>query len=294
MEAIMSFKKYIEVEWREIRLKPFKDWGETKFYLNVASEYPNSLSKNNDEKLISDLSQELLPDQSWRVRPKSFSDRVLFSGYVEHLLQLGVTVLESDEDSPLNVFSHGSEKLGEILKSGAGLSGKIFPFLGLSSLLFSGIASLIKDRDDLLGSWVEQFRRGSTFPIGHNNIASIKRGTQVIGEIEFSVYIKPEENELLNFYYDVEIFPFSEREIGVYYSGELIQSKQLYMIWTVNNWKSNPLTKMKRIGKYWVAILEIPSEIEIGGQLEVAFTDESQHWDNKDGNNWVFTHFYWN
>lgn len=290
----MSFKKYVEVEWKEVRLKPFKDWGETKFYLNIASEYPTTTSKNTDEKLISDLTQEQLPDKSWRINPKSSSDRILFSGYVEHLLQLGVTVLESDEDSPVNIFSHGSEKIGEILKSGAGLSGKIFPFLGLSSLLFSGIAALIKDRDDLLGSCVEQFRRGSTFPIGRNNIAAIKRGTQVIGEIEFAIYIKPEESETLNFYHDVEIFPFSAREIGVYYSGELANAKQLYMIWTVDKWKSNPLTKMRHIGKHWVAVLEIPPEIEISNVLELAFTDESQRWDSKDSNNWVFTHFYWN
>ncbi len=291
----MAFKKYVEVEWREIRLKPFKDWGETKFYLNIASEYPSTyVPKNTNEKLIAELNQEQLPDHSWRIWPKSHSDRILFSGYLEHLLQLGVTVLESDENSLANTFSQGADKIADLLKAGASLPGKMFPFLGLSSLLFSGIASFIKDRDDLLGSYVEQFRRGSTFPIGLPTIGMIKRGTQVIGEIELSVYIKPEESDSQIFYHDVEIFPFSNREIGVYYSGDICNAKQIYMIWTVNNWKSNPLTKMKKIGKHWVAVLDIPPEMEIGTQLEVAFTDEAQHWDNKDGNNWIFTHFYWN
>lgn len=291
----MAFKKYVEIEWKEIRLKPFKDWGETKFYLNVATEYPSTfIPKNTDEKLISDLEQIKLTNESWVVRPKTHADTVLFSGYVEHLLQIGLTILESDEESPINIISHSSEKLAEILKSGAGLTGKIFPFLGLSSLLFSGIASLIKDRDDLLGIYIEQFRRGITLPIGKPFVGIIKRGNQVIGEVDLRIYIKPEETDNLVFYHDVEIFPFSNHEIGVYYSGDLVSSKQLYMIWTVNNWKSNPLTKMKRLGKHWVAVLDVSPEMEMGNQLEVAFTDESQHWDNKDGNNWVFTHFYWN
>ncbi len=291
----MAFKKYVEVEWKEIRLQSFRDWGDTEIYLNVASGYPSTfIPKNTDEKLITDLNQKQQEDQSWILSPKSHTDSILFSGYVEHLLQIGITVLENDENSPTNLFSHGAEKVAEIIKSSGGIPDKIFPFFGLSSLLFSGLASLIKDRNDLLGIYVEQFRRGSIFPIGKPLVGNIKRGTEIIGEIDIGISVCPEENDSLLFYHDVEIFPFSNHEIGVYYSGDLINSKQLYMIWTVNNWKSNPLTKMKRLGKYWVTVLDIPPEMEMGNQLEVAFTDENQRWDNKDGNNWVFTHFYWN
>ena len=65
------------------------------------------------------------------------------------------------------------------------------------------------------------------------------------------------------------------------------------MIWTLDNWKSNPLVKMKHMEKYWVAVIEIPENMEVGTQLELAFTDDEQNWDNKDGNNWVFHNFRW-
>ncbi len=290
----MSIKKYVEIEWQEIRLNPFKDWGETKFYLNIASDYPTAyVAKNINEKLISDIEQSQIENGKWIIKPRNTFDKILFSGYVENLLQVAITVLESDAESFANIFSDGSAKIAEILKSGGAIPGKIFPFLGIASLVFTGIASVIKDQDDLVGSVIYQLRRDTSFPIGKPLTCNLKRGNEIVGEVDIAIYIKPEQSETVSFYHDVEIFPLSSNEIGVYYSGELTESKQLYMIWTLNNWKFNPLVKMKRMGKYWIAIIEIPSTIQIGNQLELAFTDDEKNWDNKDGNNWVFQHFRW-
>ena len=286
----MSFRKYVEIEWQEIRLEPFKDWGETNLYLNVADNYPAQYSQNKvSEKLISDLEQKQLEDQTWVVKPKNYSDRILYSGYVENLLQVAVSVLESDKNSILNKFSSAAGKLSDITK----IPGKLFPYFGISSLVFSGIASLIKDVDDFLGSFVYQVRRDTIIPIGRPMIGEIRKADKKIGEIDLGVYIKPEGPENAFFYRDVEIFPYSANEIAVYYSGDLTNSEQVYIIWTLDSWRSNPLLKMKKWGGYWMALIEIPSYMEVGSQLEIAFTDDDQHWDNKDGNNWVFEYYRW-
>ena len=293
-EVAMPLKKYIEIEWKEVRLKAFDDYGESNFFLNIATDYPTAyLPKNINEKLIADLRQQKQEDGSWIIHPKKESDRVLFSGYVENLLQVAVSVLESDEKSLLNIFSENAGNIAEFLKSGACLPGKFFPFFGIASLVFSGIASLIKDRNDFVGTFIYQLRRDTLLPIGRPLVGKILCGDDCVGEVDILIYIQPEETTLNLYYRDVAIFPFSKNEIAVYYSGDLTPGKQIYMIWTLDNWKSNPpLVKMKQTGKFWVAIIKIP-DIEIGTQLELAFTDDKENWDNKDGNNWVFDHFRW-
>jgi len=275
-------------------LNPFKDWGKTKFYLNIASDYPTTyVSKNINEKLISDLEQSQIESKQWIIHPRNPFDKIIFSGYVENLLQVAITVLESDSDSFANIFSEGASKIAEILKSGGTIPGKVFPFLGIATLVFSGIASLIKDQDDFIGSVIYQLRRDTTFPICKPLVCHLKKGSDIIGEVDLAIYIKPDQSESASFYHDVEIFPLSSDEIGVYYSGDITESKQIYMIWTLDNWKSNPLVKMKRMGKYWVGIIEIPPSMMIEHQLELAFTDDDGDWDNKDGNNWIFQNFRW-
>lgn len=291
----MSVKKYVEIEWQEIRLAPFHDCGETKFYLNIATDYPTIyVAKNVNEKMISDVDQKCIEGGRWILRPRHSFDRILFSGYVENLLQVAITVLESDENSFINYFSDGSARIAEILKAGGALPVKVFPFLGVGSLLFAGLSSLLRDRNDLIGSCIYQLRRDCTFPMGQPLVCSLQKGGAVVGEVDLGIYIKPEYSESLSlFYRDVEVFPFSGNEIAVYYSGDLVESRQVYMLWTLDNWKSNPLVKMKHVGAYWVAILEIPSTMEVGKQLELAFTDGDKNWDSKDGNNWVFQNFRW-
>lgn len=290
----MPLKKYVEIEWKEVRLKPFKDWGETRFFLNIASDYPTIyVPKNINEKLISNLEQEQLADNSWVIRPKRYIDRIIFSGYVETLLQVAINVLESDDQSIANFFANSSEKIADLSKSTSGVLGKFFPFLGISNLVFSGIASLLRDRDDFLGSFVYQLRRDTHFPIGQSIVGSIYKGSECVGEVDLNIYIQPEEAESALFYYDVEIFPFSADEIAVYYSGCLSNSEQLYMIWTLDNWKSNPLNKMKKMGRYWVYVIKIPSHVESEAQLEIAFTDDNENWDNNEGSNWIFRNFRW-
>lgn len=198
----MSIKKYVEIEWQEIRLNPFKDCGETKFYLNIASDYPTTyVAKNINEKLISDLDQSTMENGHWIIRPKNGFDKILFSGYVENLLQVAVTVLESDKESFINIFSDSAEKVAEVLKSGGSIPGKIFPFLGIATLVFSGIASLIKDQDDLIGSVIYQLRRDMSFPIGKPLTCDIKKGSQIVGEVDIAVYIKPEQSETASFFH---------------------------------------------------------------------------------------------
>lgn len=290
----MPFKKYVEMEWKEIRIKPFQDWGLTKIYLNVATNYATAhVPQNNTERLIANIVQQQLPDKTWVIRPKLYPDRILFSGYVENLLQVAITAFESDKESLANVVSLGAEKLSEIGSIVGKIPGSLFPLLGISGLIFSGIASIIKDMDDFMGTFIYQLRRDSIIPIGRPLVGEMLKGDHCTGEVDFAIYIKPEDAEYTVFYRDVEIFPFSSNEITVYYSGDLTNSKQLYMIWTLNNWKSNPLVKMKKWGRYWMALIEIPENMEVGPQLELAFTDDEQHWDNKDGNNWVFQHFRW-
>lgn len=289
----MPFKKYVEIEWEEIRLKPFKDWGKTQFYLNVATNHPTPYAPQGTEKLITQVDHKQTEDKTWIITPQNYPDRILFSGYVENLLQVAITVFESDKDSLSNFFSTGAEKLGQIGKIVDKIPGNLFPFLGISTLVFSGIAGLFKDMDDFLGIFVYQLRRDTLIPIGRPMKGEFQKGHEYTGEVDFGIYIKPEDAEYTVFYRDVEIFPFSSEEIAVYYSGDLSSSRQLYLIWTLDNWKSNPLVKMKKWGRYWMALLDIPKTMEVGSQLEIAFTDDEEHWDNKDGSNWTFQHFRW-
>ena len=293
-------KKYVEIEWREIRIKPFKDWGDKKFFLNIAANYPtyNNIegayySQNcPKERLITSIILEQLESESWVISPKNENDQILFSGYVENLLQIAVTVLESDEESLINSFAENAEKLAEIFRGG-GIPSKFFPFLGISSFVFSGIASFIKDRDDFIGSFLYQLRRSTTFPINRPLTSNLMCGNEKVGEIDIIIYVKPVEIDDSLFYKDVEIFPFAANEIGVYYSGELIDSEELYMLWTLDNWKTNPLVKMKYMGGYWLGLIEIPEGRNVEDYLELAFTNGEKNWDNKDGSNWIFKNFTW-
>lgn len=291
----MSSKKYVEIEWQEIRLKPFKDWGATKFYLNVSTDYPTAfVPQNLSEKLISNVVQEQRDDKSWVLKPKHLADRILFSGYVENLLQVAVTAWESDKDSIFNSFASSSEKMDDVFKTlSTGVAGKLFPLLGIASLVFSGVSYLFKDMDDFVGSYIYQLRRDTVIPLGRTMVCKLQKGDDCAGEVDLGIYIKPGEADSNLAYHDVEIFPFSYHEIAVYYSGELTGSKQVYMIWTLDNWNSNPLIKMKKWDKYWMAIIETPKEAEKPEALEIAFTNDEQRWDNNDGNNWVFKNFRW-
>lgn len=295
MEECMPIKKYIEIEWKEIRLKPFKDWGTTKFYLNASTNAPTSfVPQNIMERLISDVHQRQLEDKSWVLTPKQSSDQILFSGYADNLLQVALTVMESDQDAFINSFSTSSEKLAEVFKTASsGIAAKLFPFFGISSLIFSGIAALFKDSDDFLGSYIYQLRGDTIISIGRPVVGKFFKGDQCTGEVDLGIYIKPEGAEGISFYRDVEIFPFSANEIAVYYSGELSNSKQVFTLWTLNTWKSHRLSKMKKWDRFWTTLLEIPEDTKEITHLEVAFTDDEQHWDNHDGNNWVFQNFRW-
>jgi hypothetical protein len=290
----MPFKKYVEIEWREVRLKPFKDWGETKIYLNVGADYPTVyVPQNISEKMVCNVEQKQLEDKSWVIKPKNYVDRILFSGYVENMLQVAVTAMENDKNSPINHITDSTTKLADIIKGATGgITGKLFPFLGLATLLFSGIATLFKDADDFLGSCIYQLRRDSIIPLGRPLVCQLQKGDVVTGEVDIGIYIKPEDADCSLAYHDVEIFPFSAGEVAVYYSGELAGCRQVYMIWTLDNWSSNPLIKMKKWDKYWMALIELPKN-HVPDSLELAFTNDDQRWDNHDGNNWVFKHFRW-
>lgn len=291
----MPIKKYVEIEWTEVRLKPFQDKGTTQIYMNVSANYPTPyVPQNISERLISGVLQDQKEDGNWVIKPRNYPDRMLFSGYVEDLLEIGISVLESDKNSMANRISQGIGKLSEASEPVGKAFSTLFPFVGISKFVFSGIANLMQDRDDFLGMFLYQLRRETVIPIGRPVVGKLQKGSECVGEVELVVYIQPDETSSSVFYRDVEVFPFSPHEIGVYYSGKLIDKQTMYVLYSMNEWKTKDHAQMKKRGNYWMALLQIPESMRGGTCLEIAFVDEhDREWDSKDGSNWCFDYFRW-
>lgn len=111
-----------------------------------------------------------------------------------------------------------------------------------------------------------------------------------IGQIEVEIYIQPFFSRRGFFHYPVIVFPISQKEIAIYYNGDLSKSKQVYCIATTDDWNSNTLKKMNKWGSIWISTIK---KTKLMQQLELAFTDNKDTWDNKNGRNWHFSHCKW-
>ncbi len=269
----MPLKKYVEIEWKEIRFT--KTFSQQELILNAAVDYSSPTNTSPSEKILFGLA----PPEANIFYPKSDLDKILFTGYLEDSLSLGVSLfpLEQGQKSDRKTFFSNPEIN--------------FSFFGFAPIVFSGLLPFI-EQENMLAHTLLCFKHNTEIPLHQPKSYLLYLADKPVGEIYLSFYIRPQGEDIF-FYNDVAIFPLSEQEIVVYYMGDLSASEQVYILWTLDDWKSNPLIKMKRYQLGWTAVLELPSSVPLSAELILAFTDSKHQWDNKDGNNWLFRNFLW-
>ncbi|BBM85266.1 hypothetical protein [Candidatus Uabimicrobium amorphum] len=142
----------------------------------------------------------------------------------------------------------------------------------------------------VLGKSILTFSRSLTLPLFDYKQVYIYKNNLRVGYVNLDIYIRPVIMRRSFFYKPVTLFPFSENEIAVYYNGFLKNSQQVYCMFTTDEWNSHVLKKMLRCGNNWMIMVDKVHKTE---QIELAFTNEKEVWDNQDNRNWLFRETVW-
>ena len=146
------------------------------------------------------------------------------------------------------------------------------------------------DKTNVIGKSILTFSRSLTFPLFDYKQVFIFKNNIRIGYVDLDIYVRPVVTRRSFFYKPVVLFPFSANEISVHYSGFLKNSKQVYCMFTTDEWNTHALKKMLRCGNNWTVMIDKIRQIE---QIELAFTNEKEIWDNQNNHNWLFRETVW-